>query len=96
MIDICSFPDYLLVQIVLKKSLKYKSEVFLGLFADARIGILGLSQAGAWEGDNRNRRSQDRDEIRSFVFDIKQHLCSNVPREHLRGRGGGTRWTQQG
>ena len=42
MIDICSFPDYLLVQIVLKKSLKYKSEVFLGLFADARIGILGI------------------------------------------------------
>ena len=55
MIDICSFSDCLLVQIVLKKSLKYKSEVFLGLFADARIGILGLSQAGAWEGDNRNR-----------------------------------------
>ena len=41
---ICSFSDsdYLLVQIVLKKSLKYKSEVFLGLFADARIGILGI------------------------------------------------------
>ena len=43
--------DYLLVQI-LRIALKYKSEVFLGLFADARIGILGLSQAGAWEGDN--------------------------------------------
>ena len=50
MISFMLISDYLLVQI-LRITLKYKSEVFLGLFADARIGILGLSQAGAWEGD---------------------------------------------